>query len=318
MKNILLLIFCQVLTLPSFTQVANEHVDFDNYVSVSDNDLTNYFCCSTALTQDTANGITGGSVLTPDSNNWGNDLSAYCSKYSAFADSLYRTGISFYYDPALVSSTGYDRAASIWIQPHADFNHYIITSFAHNGKIEINTYFSFTASFQSLNLVAGWYRLEAGFIPSSSGVVNFYGKIESLGPSGLSTPFLTDSIYDSITDTVLSLDDNISVSIIGAAFGGASRLDNFTFSGIKSADSCIVTNVEPIASKNLFEISVNDNFLSINGEIPEKLVVDIFDVTGKILIRERRDTGKIGISQLKSGVYFVRISGFPGARKFYK
>ena len=260
----LLLLLLLLLNINLLSQTVSEEVKFDNI-----SDQSNYFNGMQSLVQIPTNGITGGCLQSPDSNNWGNDNSLYCSKYKGINNETYKTSICFLYDS--VNTSGYDRAASIWLYPHTDFNHYIISSVSHQRKIEISTYGSFNASFIPMPLMIGhWYMLEQVFNISSvpvNNTTNFSAKVLDLGAiPGSTQPVLIDSIGNFMIDSIFSLDDAISVSITGASYGGGKLLDDFHFEGVKSADSCLTSSINQLEDKLTIKIHLDNNLLIAAGE----------------------------------------------------
>ncbi len=314
MKFICTFTFSAILLLinPVKSQSVVETIDFDNYISPVDNDLLNHFYGMQTLVQIPSQGITGGCLQVPDSNNWGNDNSRYCSKYKSVEDSTYTTSFCFYYDASLISA-GFDRAASIWIQPHTDPNHYIIASVSHQAKIEINTYFSFNASTNPMTLQSNnWYKLILGFsygsLPSNY-TVSFYSSVVDLGVNGTSSPITVDSVSGLIVDSVLALDDAIEVSLTGARYGGGRYFDNFRFEGIKSADSCNFTSVKPIANLESIQLYTADGVLYAKGIDAIGKQIDVYDSTGKKLLSTKlfSDENALKISDFAPGMYYTSI-----------
>src|SRR5215213_10709680 len=102
MKKITSLFFILAFHLfPAKGQIVIEQVDFNNYISPTDNDFVNRFNNGAGLAQITTNGITGGCLTVPATMNWGNDNAVYCSKYIANLGSYCKTNIAFKYDTAL-------------------------------------------------------------------------------------------------------------------------------------------------------------------------------------------------------------------------
>src|SRR5262245_46329532 len=137
MKKIIFLVVIIANLFSVRGQVINEIVDFNSYVSPTDNDFVNRFDNGLGLSQITTNGITGGCLVVPAIMNWGNDNAIYCSKYIADSGSYCKTYISFKYDTTVFNSSGFDRAVSIFLRPQTDFNHYIIGSISHSHRIEL-------------------------------------------------------------------------------------------------------------------------------------------------------------------------------------
>src|SRR5690348_11780981 len=130
MKKILTLLSAAVLIFhwPVKGQVITETVDFDAYLSVSDNDFVNHFDGGLGLNQIQANGITGGCLETPQTVNWGNDNAKYCTRIRAQIGDTCTVSICYKYDTLQLNSINFDRAASLWLVPFRDPNHYAIAS----------------------------------------------------------------------------------------------------------------------------------------------------------------------------------------------
>jgi hypothetical protein len=312
-KALFLLFVFIWLSRISMAQVTVEQVDFDHYISPSDNDLMRHFYGTQGLTQLPGNGITGGCLQAPDSNNWGNDNSRYCSKFSAVNDSVYAVSICFQYDATLLGA-GFDRAVSVWLQPHADPNHYIIATVAHNGQTDLITYSTFTASLSPLSLQTGnWYRLTLTFQTNSSPgpfSVHFSNKVEDLGNLGTATPVLLDSIADVMLDSIFAADDAIEVSLTGARYGGAAFLDNFSFSGIKSADSCNFTGVPeyPVPGESISFQTTGDKLMISGAGLANQQAL-ILNTSGMVVNRYglTKNENTVDLSSLARGIYFVAV-----------
>lgn len=321
-RNLVLLISILLFTVKGNAQPVTETIFFDNYVSPSDNDLTHNFYGTQSLYMTPSNGITGGCLVSPDSNNWGNDISRYCSRYDISSTGTYKTTISFLYDQNLVSHTGFDRAASIWLQPHADPNHYIIATVSHAGKIEIYTYYSFFNNPVAMPLQSGnWYNLELEITLPASPDPNTFSlgcKVTNLGPAGLSLPVTVDSLIETETDSVFASDDAVEISITASRYGGVSHLDNFTFNGVKSADSCLFTSVYQPEFLNDIKIISDNNSLILSGDVLRNKNIEIIDITGKKIFSEKLLSDKtfLDLTKFKSGIYFLLINNIPGISAF--
>ncbi|MBK9048080.1 MAG: hypothetical protein IPL74_15845 [Bacteroidetes bacterium] len=153
-------------------------------------------------------------------------------------------GFHFKYDSTQINPINYDRAVTIYLNPIADFNHYVIASITYDKKIQIVSYFAANNPFP-VNLIHNhWYE----FILSTSYdmpipalyEVTAEAQLNDLGPTGLTPPIPAGNSDIVFTDSLLYVDTAVQVSFSGTAWGGA-NLDNFQFQGIKSADSCNAT-----------------------------------------------------------------------------
>jgi hypothetical protein len=317
MKRSVLLLFSILSTnlFLAYGQLVNEVVDFDNYVSPTNNDFANHFNNGLGLAQITTNGITGGCLTVPATMNWGNDNAIYCSKYVADSASLCKTHISFKYDTTVFNSSGFDRAVSIFLRPSADFNHYIIASVSHSQRIEILTYSWTNSPGPLLNLVHNhWYEftLRVTFTGGAPGdQVDINSSIDDLGISGQNLPILVNTASGTFNDSILFGDTAVEVSLTATQNGGVKYIDNFQFEGIKSADSCISipTNIPEKSAEN-FSAFISGNELIIKNEmVSSGEVAEIFTVSGKKIYSAplTGQESRVNISDFGPGVYFVRL-----------
>jgi len=313
MKNFLLSLLL-LLSISSHSQVVTESVIFDHYVNTVDNDFANYFNGSTPLYQVPTNGISGGSLVSPDTMNFGNDIAHYCSKYKGVHAATTRTSISFKYDSAQVVAGRFDRAVSIWMIPKTDFNHYVITSVTHSKRLEILTY-AWANSPPLLSLHHNhWYELSISATFTGGGAndqVDLSAIVTDLGLSGTDPPIPVNSSTGTIHDNVFYPDTAIDNSISGAKWGGALYLDNFHYEGVKSADSCLLpTSIDEANDQQKeFIFTIVDKILRTDNSNNDFSSITIFDATGKnILHSELRDgINEFNLGQLSSGIYFLSV-----------
>jgi len=280
-----------------------EYVLFD-----SPTDLTDHFYGGfQSLVQIPTHGVMGGCLQTPDSINWGNDNSMYCSKYAG-ADTVFETQIMFYYNDSAINPNSYDRAVSIFMRPHADPNHYIIASLSHDKKLEGLSYSTTNSSLTLPMVNNNWYLLTLT-CPISSNFIYTVVKLDDLGPTGLGSATTVESFMLPFPDSLFANDDAIEVSITGSKGGGALYLDNFTFHGMKSADSCLTSAVRDISKENDLELIREGNELRI--ETNRALTgYSVYDLSGKLINQSKVPADKrIDTSTLTGGIYFFRFDG---------
>ncbi len=316
MKKNLLAVFICIYCFPLITrgQMVSETVNFDNYVSVSDNDFQNRFDNGTGMNQLQVNGITGGCLETPQTENWGNDNAIYCTRFKGQTGVSYITGIYFKYDTSQLNSINFDRAASLWMKPSADPNHYIIASVLGTGNIQIVSY-SATASSAVMQLQQGhWYNLL--LITDFTGgafndQININAQVNDHGLSGQDPPFPTSFTNAVLHDSILIADTDIEASVTGTLWGGALYLDNFSFDGMKSYDNCISTAVNENQYGQDFSFKVENNTLTVfynAGNLNSEL--EIFNLNGQKLFTSIINPGisKTDLSSLDVGFYFLSVT----------
>ncbi len=302
------------ISISSYGQTTIQDVHFDNYVNASSNDFTNFFTGSSGLYQIPTNGITGGCLAAPDSNNWGNDNAQYCSSYSGQTNSVYRTTISFKYDSTLVNANSYDRVASIWMVPFTDFNHYLITSITHDKRIQVISYSYVNPLAPVLNLQHNnWYRLTADvtFLGGSTNTIDVSPKVYSLGPNGTSGPTLISSvILGSFNDSTLLKDTNITIGITGARYAGTLYLDDFHFEGKKGIDNCPLTGIDVADLQQQIIFNQIMNKINISNTTIQAFEVSLCDLNGRKLYQFQLDPGTFDIDMEKypDGIYILSCS----------
>ena len=293
-------------------QPVTETILFDNYVSPSDNDLVNNFSGSILLTPISSNGITGGCLTVPTTESWGNNNAIYCSKY--MNSSLYSndTRISFKYDSTQINPINYDRAVTIYLNPIADFNHYVIASITYDKKIQIVSYFAANNPVP-VNLIHNhWYE----FILSTSFTmpipalyeVTAEAQLNDLGPTGLTPPIPAGNSDIVFTDSLLYVDTAVRVSFSGTSWGGAKYLDNFRFQGIKSADSCNATTGIPTVINDGVEVFVTGTTIECTSSHQE-LMLELYSISGQNIFSKKLSSGHSSVSmyELANGLYFMKL-----------
>jgi hypothetical protein len=291
-------------------------ISFDYYQSVGDNDLVNNFNNGTGLMQIPDSGISGGSLQTPATINWGNDNAIFCKRTKSVANESSSLSINFLFDSTLVDQINFDRAASLWFNPSADWNHYFIAECNPN-SIRALTYYS--AQSYTYNLQhRHWYELTARLAFSATPPLNSTYKVSLLdrGLSGLdSVPAASINFQE--TDSVLGIDQDISVSFTGAQYGGAKFMDNFHFDGDTSFSNCIVNQLNGEPGQALVLIQHNTLRITDSKGI---ISVKMLSLDGRILFSEQYSSDiERPLGFLKTGVYFLQIqeAGKTRTHKFF-
>lgn len=320
MKKTTILLFGLLMSinLTMNAQSVIENVNFDTYVSASNNDLKNHFPYNSfamSATQIQTNGITGGCLAIADTNNWGNDNAIYCSKFKGITGGVYTISICFKYDSTTVNTTRYERPVSIWLEPHSDPNHYLITTISRSKTYEQITYGWVNTTSPNLPLLNNhWYKfsITATFVGGVNSQINIVSNTYNLGVSGTGTPTLVGTLNGTFNDNTLISDTSISIGINGAHFGGTKYLDNFYYQGIKSPDSCLITTGIPqlTANTNDLTYSIQNNVLKIASENDFKNgALSVYTISGQEVMQTTLAgaTNEFNLSQLASGMYFFTV-----------
>ena len=294
--------------------MVNELVRFDYYVNAADNDFENRFTNGTGLNQLQVNGITGGCLETPQTISWGNDNAVYCTRFRGVIGDSSDLSVSFRYDTTQLNSINFDRAASLWMKPYVDPNHYIIASVLDTRRIQIVSY-SAAASSAVMQLQHGhWYNLVLSSLFDGGGLndeITINAQVNDLGISGNDPPIPTGFTNTILHDSIMIADTAIEASLTGTHWGGALYLDDFHFIGTKSYDNCISTAVKENNDENEFTFSRSNNILTVyTGAEYSTSEVTIINISGQKLVEEKINPGKpeVDLSDLADGYYLVNLS----------
>lgn len=313
LRHSLLLILLTFLKLPLYAQIVTEDVHFDFYQNASNNDLVNNFNGAIGITQLQNNGITGGCLDVPDSINWGNDNAIYCSHYNPGQGDTAITEICFKYDSASVQLSSFQRAASIFLNPWADFNHYVIATVSGSKKIEIITYGWVNTPYPSVSLFNNhWYRLRlsTAFFPASANVY-INAEVFDLGIGGTGFPSLVNSSNGTISDNILSNDTAIQVSVTGAGKGGCAFLDDFRFNGRKGMSNCIIPtgaiNQNTSVAASIYYMAADRKLHILQNSMNQQLSISIYNSEGKKVFIQNTSasSSEFDVSFLRKGIYLV-------------
>ncbi len=300
-------------------QSITDTVFFNNYVTPTNNDLVNHFSNTSWITMDTMHGITGGSLDTPDSLSWGNDLISYCKNYNNVIDTMMMTTVSFKYNSSLVMpAPHYERAVAIFYEGNV-INHNIACYLNRDRTVTIITYGAVDVT-SPINLTNGhWYRFATGLTCLSSApgdwvLASCY--MSDLGISGTANPTPVMAENFTLEDSDIVNSPEFNVRICGARWGGGEYLDNFTFHGIPGTSNCVPVAVNengsgsdaisifPQPASDFLNISFNEKF------IDAQISYSIFDISGREMLHGdllKNDLITIPIGQLSAGLYLLQI-----------
>lgn len=241
MRKTIVGILSVVLGLVMASQALALDINFDNFVSPTDNDYVNNFDESTDYMQQTTGGITGG-VLLPSWRSEGvynNDIAWLTAPVSNAAGTNYSAAISFFYDTNLIGDLNdYTYPVQLGFHPTDDWNHYLIGGLMGTGmSLEFNltgyyndsrnghpysTYYRLPSN--------GWYRFAMNIdnVGGAEGLLNVSSQLFSLGETGLGDAILVGSDSLTTNDPVFSNASNLRFGIYSDHDSGTAHLDNLT------------------------------------------------------------------------------------------
>ena len=318
MKYIILIAGISLITsLFANGQVITETVNFNQYQSGTNNDLVNNFSNGNGMIQVTSNGISGGSVIVPDSISWGNDNAVYCSRFHHISGDTLQASICFKFNTFIIQPSSFQRAVSLWMVPYADFNHYIVGTINYNQKMELITYGWSNNGGPVATLINNhWYRyeLKAIVVGGINNQVNVSSSIFDLGVSGTTAPTLVNTTSGVINDNIIVADTSIQVSMTGTTKGGAVILDDFQFYGRKGVSTCQgSTGIQGPEAEVPVKIWVSQSDAQLNILTVEYVFssITIYKVTGEAVLRKELEKGNscININSLDDGFYIISLKG---------
>lgn len=300
-----------------------DSVNFDNYISPSDNDLVNDFSGTYFVTQIDSNGITGGCLL-PESSFMSSDNATYNKKYYLNqSDSLPTTGsICFKYSLSAAKVLKYG--------PYIDFTfendsrHFFSWADATLAYDDISGYTGSRLYVQGAYGGFGttmfpmtdghWFKLVLQISVQTVDTVKNLDTISAsaylydIGVSGTDAPTLIFSnVNRSIgTDNFELPNSYMYPHLNGAANGGVVYLDNYNISGYRYPTA----NVQKFTLKdnNIAMPTFVSNILPVRSNLKSSVSYYIYDMAGRA-IKDGTfiNNTNINVSTLPSSNYFIRF-----------
>jgi len=299
-------------------QASSDSVNFDTYVSATDNDLTNRFTDITALVQSPTHGITGGAVQTTLQAYMG---SATYNKLYAIASTTTAMSLCFKYDASLYDNSRVDEAAQISYTPTSGLGY--LNLGASGDKLFMQSVTQWTV----INVPSGgtltdghWYKMQGDFTLNPVNDSFFYANmyLYDIGTSGMSTPALVLSKTNFVmpNDFVYYPGGLAEVKISGGQDGGGAYLDNFNITGdvalgVIDVPKSLGLSMPGIVSSNL-PVSIDNQ---------QRCMFNIYNINGSLIKQGsfNRNTN-IDVTDLAPALYIVQFNenGNTASRKFIK
>ena len=311
----------------SAVQAQTSHtVDFNTYVSASNNDLMNNFTGSFGLTQQTTNGITGGCVLPAPTTTYNEAL--YNSKcYLRPSDPNQTTvSISFKYSASGASSGDPGPVVGFMITSDstgslaAGYASATISAYPFGGSMfTIDGAYAHYSS-ASFNLVDGhWYQLKLSIRAMDMDSVSTSAYVYELGAAGTSSPTLISSFLSNTeyTHGITWPHSFFLPTLNGGASGGVVYMDNFNVTAYSAP-----SGIAPVElHEDIFITNPVTNKLSVSNSNKNEMQYIIYNTAGaKMKAGVINGVENIDVSSLPASLYFIRfLSGNNTiVRKFIK
>lgn len=293
----------------------SDSVNFNTYVSATNNDLVNKFTGSHGMVQQTTNGITGGSVLPASSITTTNDA-VYFRKYNYQSLTNYTTvSVCFKYNTSL--ATDYATACHVGLVVNSDSavtlmawvmaNVYYVAGAASGVQLQI-TGNGLNDNSAPIHVTSGnWYKLslKAHAINDTYSVASAY--LYDIGATGLSAPVLKLSyLNDTVFTGGVRYPKSYMIGVMnGGADGGAVYLDNWDVDGYYYYPA----GIEELNQQSHFTVpSLVSTSLNVSCDLGNDVEYAIYNVNGSIVGRGKfyKDES-IDVSSLPPAEYFIRF-----------
>ncbi|MEO6834175.1 MAG: T9SS type A sorting domain-containing protein [Chitinophagaceae bacterium] len=308
MKRIYLTSFICLSYILSHAQTINQTIDFNTYVSATNNDLVNNFNGSYTYTQSQTNGITGGAIMTSSS-------SGATAKYNnivKISSAITSASISFKFDKTLYNA-GHASGYAASIQFNNPVSAQPLRFSAEGGEISIRT----TSSNNSTSFTNGailpdghWYQLKAEVAKSATpGRLNCSVYLYDLGTSGTSAPSLVKSRLNDDMNNDFGTQDNLSLELDAEQREGTTYLDNFNI----SAQSTGISS-EQLSSVLTIPSLISNDQLQLSSTISTPVSYELYSSNGAKL-RSGTFIGKttLDCSSYPNALYIIKLSSDGGS-----
>lgn len=305
MKKILLIIPF-LFPIKNFAQLSTTNINFNNYVSLTNNDLKNNFVETVYynLAQNGSNYY----IETPLQGTPTQPLKL-CSKYKGISSETMSISIDYKLD-LYPTVGGTSNGVGIFIAKNT--NETILAARIYNQELNIlgltnpnSTYSPFLMGSAYSN--GTWYRLTFEITQIATNKYSVTTKIFSLGLDGASSPtqVATNTIQGFNYD--FKTTDIVNINLVGGWWGDVRYIDNFSIYGFKdSSSNCQSLAVNESEIKNQINVYPNpfSNFINLKGKYS---IIELYDYSGKLIKLVTNPQDKINLESLKKGVYLLKI-----------
>jgi hypothetical protein len=308
MNRLLVTLLC-FITFTVHGQHIVQGIDFNTFVSPTNNDLVNNFVGSYVFTQIQTDGITGGSVSIPVQNG---TSAIYKQKLQMTMDTT-TVSISFKFDSLL-----YEKGTHNWPAVSFVFN---APTPAPADSIEFSIYgyviwirttkhggagASLSPSQDKKLSHLHWYQMKAQIVMTPTGQVTTLIRLYDLDTSGLSTPYLVKERYGFFMN-MFTPGDSATISINAQHAMGTLYLDNFSISN-ESPQSTRITE-EQLDEKIVVPTMIQGNNFKISSSLGKQITYCLYSLDGKPIAKGSFiNDVVVDCVDLANGMYMLRLS----------
>ncbi len=286
-------------------QLSTTNINFNNYVSSTDNDLKNNFLPTTyySLAQNGTNYYVTVPLLgTPT------EPITYCSKYQGVDTETMTINLDYKLE---LYQTAVPNSNAVGISLVDNNNALVLQTRIYNQQLIIdgltNPSTTYSPTLTGTGYTDGnWYRLSFEISKIATNKFSVTSKVYNLGQNGQSTPVQV------LTNTIQGFNysfkptDIVKVNLFGGWWGDVRYIDNFTIYGFKNGSVCqtMAVNENTISNKNQFYPNPFINYIILKGKY---LKIEIYDLSGKLLYDIYKPEEKINLHNLEKGVYLLKM-----------
>ncbi|CAA9200915.1 T9SS type A sorting domain-containing protein [Flavobacterium collinsii] len=320
--KVLVLLFLTIAKVNA--QIVTEEINFNNFTSTTDNDLSNKFAKPLPEYdyQQSSDG-SNGYFLTTSLDGAATRPLRLCSKFKGVDTETMTLSIDYKTQFYLTAITDYYNSVGFFIAKESGetvLSAKLSNSDNRYGKNLDITGLSdpnptYNPSFTQSDIVNNnWYRLTFEITKIGTSKFSITAKIFDLGLNGTSNPVLKVTNKKEGYNYYFNSNNTMNIHIVGARWGDVKYLDNFKISGFKNGSNCeklsnedFLSEKEIIAYPNPFY----DRILT-NKEVTK---VNIYNLNGQLISSSSNINKEIAVEKLATGTYIFEIFSNDGVQR---
>ena len=290
-------------------QLVNEEVNFNNFISISDNDLVNKFIQPYPIDYNQISDGNNGYYLETNLQGEATRPLKLCSKFKGIDNETMTISIDYKVGMYPVGFGFSSNSVGLFIAKNSGET--VLSTRLSEGILYIdglsNPNSTFNSSLSDSNFVEGkWYTLIFQISKIAINKFSVSSKIYDIGINGTSNPVLKATNIKEGFNYFFNSTNDINIHIVGGWWGNVKYLDNFKIYGFKSGNNC--SNL----SNNNFQIE-NDvlvypnpfiNQILTNNEVTK---INIYNLSGELISTHSNINKEILLDKLSNGTYIFEI-----------
>lgn len=309
-----------LLTILSFckinAQLTTETLNFNNWISEDNNDLTTNFVQPTPYGYELITDGSSGYFLKTSLQGAATQPLKLCSKFKGIDTETMLISIQYKVEnyPTPISSV-YN---SVGLLIAKDNGETVLsarisntTSNPYGKELSIfglsNPNSTYNPPVSGSSFINGnWYKLTFEISKIDSNKFSVTSKIYDIGTDGLSTPTLKITNTKEGFNYYFKPENTMNIHIVGGYWGDVKYLDNFEVYGFKDGNNCGNLSTQDYISENKIVIYPNpfQNEILLNKEVSK---INIYNLNGQLILTKSNVGNKVSVESLDSGIYMFEI-----------